>query len=168
MYTDRLVPPRVKARGPPHDQGGRRRRSATTVEVVEYGSTVVPGIVAPHLMGRVPRRPVRTRRPSHGQDGCSSFVCRSSWAATLAGPSRRVGRLMGCAERLIGCAQLMGRGPARPMKLRDDGPWPGPAHPFKSFQTMGGGPAHQDAGPRPGPARPIASSTFHGPAGPGP
>ena len=57
---------RVKARGPPHGQGGRRRRSTTTVEAVVYGSTVVPGTVTPPLMGRDPARPVKTRRPSHG------------------------------------------------------------------------------------------------------
>ena len=63
---------------------------------------------------------------------------------------------MSCAERPIGDPHLMGRGPARPIKFRDDGPQPGPAHPFRSFQTMGGGPAHRISGcwavARPGPS----------------
>ena len=49
---------RVKARGPPHWQGGRR--CSNTVVVVTY---TVPGIVVvyTHLMGRCPGRPVKTR-----------------------------------------------------------------------------------------------------------
>ena len=49
---------RVKARGPPQWQGGRR--CSNTVVVVTY---TVPGIVVvyTHLMGRCPGRPVKTR-----------------------------------------------------------------------------------------------------------
>ena len=120
---------------------------------------------------RGPGRPVKTRGRPHGHGGrqsSTSIVHRISWAAVRAGPSKRMGRLMGRAETPIKSPHLMGRGPARPIKFREDGPRPGPAHqifigwaearPGSSiFQRMGRGPA-----------QPITFSISHGPARPGP
>ena len=92
LCTGRLVSRRVKARGPPHGQVGRRS-STTTVQVVVYGSTVVPGTVTPHRIGRDQGRPVNTRGPAHGHDGC-----RSSSTSCI--------------------PQLMDRDPGRPLKTR--------------------------------------------------
>ena len=82
-----------------------------------------------------------------------------SWAATRAGPAKRVRCLMGCAERPIGSQHLMGRVPARPISFEMMGRWPGLVHPLKRFQTMGRGPAEPikilDGGPQPSPAHSI-------------
>ena len=63
IFTGRPVPWRVKARGPPHGYGGRRRRS--TVEVLVYSMAVV---YTPHLMDHGPGRPVKRREAPDRQD----------------------------------------------------------------------------------------------------
>ena len=56
----------------------------------------------------------------------AAVVQHISWAAVRAGPSKHMSRLMGRAERPIYSPHLMGRGPARPIKI---------------FERMGRGPA---------------------------
>ena len=51
-----------------------------------------------------------------------------SRAAVRAGPSKHTGFVMCRAERPMKNLHLMGHGPARPIKFREDGPRPGPAH----------------------------------------
>ena len=88
-----------------------------------------------------------------------------SWAAVRAGRSKHMGRLMGWAGRPIWSPHLMSRGPARPIKFREDGPRTGPAH--QNLNSLGPArpsPSHFQKSP-PGPAR----HNFQiGPARPGP
>ena len=124
----------------------------------------------PHLMGRSPGRPVKTRGRPHGHGGH-----RSSSSSTR---------------------NLVGSGPGRPVKTHgpphgpggaahieptSHGPRPGPAHQISrgwaatrpgpsNFQRMGRRPARSikisEDGPRPDPAHHIFD--FPGPARPGP
>ena len=82
-----------------------------------------------------------------------AVVHHTSLVAVRAGPSKHMGRLMGRTERPIESPHLMGRGPARPTKFREDGPRPGPAHQIlrgwaaarpgpSNFQKSRPGPAH--------------------------
>ena len=101
-----------------------------------------------------------------------------SRAAVRAGPSKHTGFVMCRAERPMKNLHLMGHGPARPIKFREDGPRPGPAHHIcrrwaaarpdpSKFQGMGRGPTQSitfsNFG---GPARPVTifRSTRRGPA----
>ena len=125
-------PARVSARESPWTASWAGR---TLVAV--YGTVVQ---YTPHLMGRDPGRPVQTRGPSHGQDGCRS----SSSSST----------------------HLLGRGPDRPLKTRgpphgqggaanieptSHGPRPGPARHILEVSARPGPPIFQNS--RPGPAR---------------
>ena len=141
----------VKIRGWPHGLGGRRSISSSST---------------PHLMGSGPGRPVKTHRPPHGPGGAAHLEPKSygprpgtayqiwrGWAAARPGPS---------------IFQRMGRGPARPIKIPEDGPRPDPAdHVFKFSRP---GPARSikfsKVSARPGPSH---FETFRpGPARPGP
>ena len=95
-----------------------------------------------------------------------------SWAAIRAGPSKHMRRLMGRAKRPIQSPHILGRGPARPIKLSEDGPRPGPGHQnFIGWAAARPRPSHFQtftarSGPaRPGPAHQIFKSL--GPARPG-
>ena len=163
---------RVNPRGPPHGQGGRRSgsSSSSSVEVVAYGSTVVPGTVTPHLMSRDPGRPVKTRGPSHGQGGC----CSSSSSCIPQVMGRDPGRTLKTRRPPHGLCLAAHRGhtshgprPGPVHQVRDDGLRPGLAHPFKSFRTMGRGPAHRISGCRAA-ARPVPSHLRSFTARPGP
>ena len=89
-------------------------------------------------MGSGPGRPVKTHGPPHGPGGAAD-IAHISWAAARPGPSN---------------FERMGRGPARPIKISEDGPRPGPAHHIFNLS-------------RPGPARPINFSKVSARPGPG-
>ena len=105
-------------------------------------------------MGRGPGWSMKTRGPSHGSGGrCHrrSISRRPGWTTKTRGPPDRLGKAAPMSPH------LMGRGRARPIKFRVNGPRPRPTHqvliswaaarPGPSiFQTMGRGPA------RPGPS----------------
>ena len=108
----------------------------------------------------------------------AAVVQHISWAAVRAGPSKHMSRLMGRAERPIYSPHLMGRGPARPIKIfrgwaapgpgpskfSEDGPRPGPAHEnFRGWAAAQPSPSHFKFSP-PGPAHQI----FNVSARPGP
>ena len=141
---------RVKARGPPYGQRGRR--SSSTVEVEVYSCTVV--------------------------DHISWAAARAGPCKHVGSPMGRLDVVVVVA--IVHTPYLMGRGPDRPMKTRGrlhgqggavhiepiyHGPRPGPAHQISGWW----------AAARPGPsilqmmggrARPSTFSKFHGPARP--
>ena len=122
-----------------HGQDGLRHRTY-------YSSNSTP-----HFVGRGPGRPVKTRGPLHG-------LCRAAHIKpTPHGPRP------GPAHQIF---YMMGRGPARPIKLLDDGPRPGPAHQVSTrWAAARPGPSNF-FNSRPGPARPTKFSKFSARPGP--
>ena len=145
-------------------------------------------------MGRGPGRPVKTRSGlmvTADVVVAVAGVHHISWVAVRAGPSKHMGRLMGRASgpyraHISWTAarpgpsnfERMGRGPAQPIKILEDGPRPGPGHQkFRGWVAARPSPSHfQIFKARPGPAHPIfidlgpAHHIFKslGPARPGP
>ena len=128
--------PAREKRGPSHGPGGRRHRSSSSTS---------------HFMGRGPGRPVKTSGPphrlgeaahikptSHGPRPDPAHQISIRWATARPGPP---------------IFQMMGRGPARPIKFSDDGPRPGLAYQNISKLSAPPGPSHFKKS-RPGPARP--------------
>lgn len=80
---------------------GKSQRVEALVEA--SGST-------PHIMGRAPGRPVKTRGPPRGQGGAPDVEPTSHWPG-------------------LSNFEMMSRALARPTNLSDDTPQPGTAHP---------------------------------------
>ena len=91
------------------------------------------------MMGRDPGQPVQTRVPSHGQNECSSSristlhlwrrdpdrsekTCAASWAVGSGPYGVHILWVAARSGPLI--FEMVGRGPARPMNVSDDQPWP--------------------------------------------
>ena len=105
-------------------------------------------------MGRGPGRPVKTRGPSHGQDGCRSSrsSIHLSWAAARTGPAHQFlddGPRPGPAHQISGCCAAAG---------------PGPSH-FRSFTARPASHFFPKFSARPGPADHVFK--ILGPARPG-